>query len=89
MEDIDSIPLGIYKSFISRLSQRLNRPMLYDDSQYIKSMFKRNEYYSPINNTEYEDDAIIKRIETRRFNKLNKKNHKSLIYYDVTNEPYY
>ena len=74
MEDIDRLPLGIYKSIMNRTYQRLNNPLLYVDERVnlLPSMFKATEMYSPIHNTDYSEDEIRRRNETKKFNKVHR-----------------
>ena len=71
MEDIDRLPLGIYKSIMNRTYQRLNNKILYVDERvnYLPFVLKATEMYSPLHNTDYNEEEIRMRNETRKYNK--------------------
>jgi hypothetical protein len=73
-ESIDKLPLGIYKSMMNKVYQRLNQPILYVDERIslLPSMFKATEMYSPITNTDYSEDENRRRKESKKFNKENR-----------------
>jgi hypothetical protein len=74
MEDIDKLPLGIYKSIFNKAIQSLNNPILYADERMglLPSMFKATEMYSPCYNTDFSVDENNRRRESKRFNKENR-----------------
>jgi hypothetical protein len=73
-DSIDKIPLGIYKSIMSKAIRTLNQPILYvpDRISLLPPMFQPTEMYSPIHNSDYDFQLSKKILATRKFNKENK-----------------
>lgn len=70
-DSIDKLPLGIYKSIMSKAIRTLNQPVLYVDERLslLPSVLKATETYSPLRNTDYDVDEIRRRNATIKHNK--------------------
>jgi hypothetical protein len=70
-ESLDKLPLGIYKSIMDKAIRTLNQPILYvsDRMSLLPSMFQPTEMYSPIHNTDYNEDENRRRKESTKYNK--------------------
>jgi len=69
-ESIDKLPLGIYKSIMTKAFNSLNRKVFYEERIRLQpSVFKATEMYSPCRNTDYDLELIKKRKEAIKYRK--------------------
>ena len=83
---IDKLPLGIYKSIMTKAINSLNRKVFYEERVRLQpSFFKATEMYSPCRNTDYDLEVIKKRKETIKYRKENNLASKQAFMIDYLN----